>query len=353
MKNMADDYQPPMNGLDLKLTIDTKIQTIVEREMEIAEAKFHPDGMIAIAMNPNNGEILAMSSRPNFDPANFRNVPQEVYNRNLPVWSTYEPGSTFKIITLAAALQEGKVDLDKEHFHDPGFVEVGGARLKCWKRGGHGDETFLQVVQNSCNPGFVELGERLGKDTLFKYIKDFGFGQRTGIDLQGEGTGILFNINRVGPVELATTAFGQGVSVTPIQQVAAVAAAVNGGILYKPYIAKELIDPVTKEVVMRNTPVEKRRVISEETSKKVRYALESVVAQGSGEKRLLILTELAGRRGQRKRPRAADIWRITISCPLSGLPLLIIPSLWFMLQSIILKGRFNLEVRFLLRLSGI
>jgi stage V sporulation protein D (sporulation-specific penicillin-binding protein) len=297
MKNMADDYQPPMNGLDLKLTIDTKIQTIVEREMEIAEAKFHPDGMIAIAMNPNNGEILAMSSRPNFDPANFRNVPQEVYNRNLPVWSTYEPGSTFKIITLAAALQEGKVDLDKEHFHDPGFVEVGGARLKCWKRGGHGDETFLQVVQNSCNPGFVELGERLGKNTLFKYIKDFGFGQKTGIDLQGEGTGILFNLNRVGPVELATTAFGQGVSVTPIQQVAAVAAAVNGGILYKPYIAKELVDPVSKEVVMRNTPVEKRRVISEETSKKIRYALESVVAQGSGGKAFVDSYRIGGKTG--------------------------------------------------------
>lgn len=297
MKNMADDYQPPVNGLDLKLTVDTKIQTIVERELENAQAKYNADGIIAIAMNPNNGEILAMSSRPNFDPANFRNVPQEVYNRNLPVWSTYEPGSTFKIITLAAALQEGKVDLEKENFYDPGYVEVAGARLKCWRRGGHGSETFLQVVQNSCNPGFVELGERLGKDTLFKYIKDFGFGQKTGIDLQGEGTGILFNLNRVGPVELATTAFGQGVSVTPIQQVAAVSAAVNGGILYKPYIAKELIDPLTKEVVMRNTPVAKRRVISEETSKKIRYALESVVAQGTGGKAFVDSYRIGGKTG--------------------------------------------------------
>lgn len=257
MQDMADDYQPPVNGLNLELTIDTRIQTIVERELDIAEAKYHPDSIIAIAMNPNDGEILAMSSRPNFNPSNFRNVPQEVYNRNLPIWSTYEPGSTFKIITLAAALNEGKVNLEKEHFNDPGFVQVGGARLKCWKRGGHGDETFLQVVQNSCNPGFVALGERLGKDKLFQYIKNFGFGQKTGIDLQGEGTGILFPLNRVGPVELATTAFGQGVSVTPIQQVTAVSAAINGGILYKPYIAKELIDPVTNEVVMRNTPVAK------------------------------------------------------------------------------------------------
>ncbi len=283
MEDMADDYQPPVDGLDLKLTIDTKIQTVLERELDIAEASYQPDGIIGIAMNPNTGEVLAMSSRPSFDPANFRNVPQEVYNRNLPVWSNYEPGSTFKIVTLAAALEEGKVDLEKEHFHDPGFVEVGGSTLHCWKSGGHGSQTFLEVVQNSCNPGFIELGQRLGKDTLFKYIKGFGFGEKTGIDLQGEGTGILFKLDRVGPVELATTSFGQGVSVTPIQQVAAISAAINGGTLYTPYIAKELIDPATGEAVMKNTPVAKRKkVISEKTSEQIRYALENVVAQGSG-----------------------------------------------------------------------
>ncbi|WHY02286.1 stage V sporulation protein D [Neobacillus sp. DY30] len=297
MNDMADDYEQPVDGLDLKLTIDTKIQTIIERELDIAEATYNPDGIIAIAMDPNNGKILGMSSRPTFDPAEFRNVPQEVYNRNLPVWSSYEPGSTFKIITLAAALEEGKVNLEKEHFHDSGSVEVAGARLKCWKRGGHGSQSFLEVVQNSCNPGFVELGQRLGKDTLFKYIKNFGFGQKTGIDLAGEGSGILFNLDRVGPVELATTAFGQGVSVTPIQQVAAVAAAVNGGTLYKPYIAQELIDPVTKEVVMRNTPVAKRKVISEETSKEIRHALETVVAQGSGFRAFVDSYRIGGKTG--------------------------------------------------------
>ncbi len=297
MNDMADDYEQPTKGLDLKLTIDSKIQTIVERELDIAEAKYNPDGIIAIAMNPNSGEILAMSSRPTFDPAKFQSVSQEVYNRNLPVWMTYEPGSTFKIITLAAALEEGKVNLEKEHFHDPGSVQVAGARLKCWKRGGHGDQTFLEVVQNSCNPGFVELGERLGKEKLFQYIKGFGFGQKTGIDLQGEGTGILFNMDRVGPVELATTAFGQGVSVTPIQQVAAVAAAVNGGTLYQPFIAKELIDPVTKEIVMRNSPVKKRKVISETTSKEIRHVLESVVAQGTGGKAFVDSYRVGGKTG--------------------------------------------------------
>ncbi len=282
MNDMADDYAPPIDGLDLKLTIDSKIQTIVERELDNAQIAYNPDGIIAIAMNPNNGEILAMSSRPNFDPANFQHVSPEVYNRNLPIWSTFEPGSTFKIITLAAALEEGKVNLEKDHFHDPGYVKVGGSRLRCWKRGGHGSQSFLEVVQNSCNPGFVELGERLGKETLFKYIHDFGFGEKTGIDLQGEGKGILFNLDRVGPVEQATTAFGQGVSVTPIQQVAALSAAINGGTLYTPYVAKELIDPRTGEIVMRKTPSTKRNVISKETSDKIRYVLESVVAQGTG-----------------------------------------------------------------------
>jgi len=282
MQNMVDEYRAPVNGQDLQLTIDSKIQTIMEREMDIAEATYNPDGIIGIVMNPKNGEILAMASRPTFHPSNYQEVSSEVYNRNLPVWSTYEPGSTFKIITLAAALEEKKVDLHNDSFYDDGAVEVGGASLRCWKRGGHGSQTFLEVVQNSCNPGFVELGNRLGKEKLFSYIKKFGFGQKTGIDLAGEGTGILFSLDRVGPIEQATTAFGQGVSVTPIQQVAAVSAAVNGGILYTPYIAKQLVHPLTGEITEVNGPEEKRRVISEETSKQVREALESVVALGSG-----------------------------------------------------------------------
>lgn len=282
LENMADDYSPPVDGDNLQLTIDSRIQTIVERELDNAQAMYNPDGMIGIAMDPNTGEILAMSSRPSFDPAKFQNVPPEVYNRNLPVWSTYEPGSTFKIITLAAALQEGKVNLNRDTFYDPGYVKVAGATLHCWKSGGHGSETFLEVVENSCNPGFVELGNRLGKDKLFAYIKNFGFGAKTGIDLAGEGTGIMFKKNQIGPVEAATTAFGQGVSVTPIQQVTAVSAAINGGILYTPYVAKELIDSKTGQVIMKKMPHAKRRVISEKTSKEVRRALESVVAKGSG-----------------------------------------------------------------------
>ncbi|WP_273834775.1 stage V sporulation protein D [Guptibacillus sedimenti] len=282
MPSLADDYTEPVDGLDLRLTIDSQIQTIMERELDIAEATYHPDGAAAIAMDPNTGEILGMSSRPDFNPEEFQEVSPDVWNQNKPVWSTYEPGSTFKIITLAAALEEGEVDLEEDHFHDPGSIEVAGTKLRCWKAGGHGSQTFLEGVQNSCNPGFVLLGERLGKEKLFSYIDKFGFGDKTGIDLQGEASGILFDVENVGPLELATTAFGQGVSVTPIQQVTAVSAAVNGGTLYEPYIAKEWIDPETGAVVSKNTPQAKRQVISEETSKEVRHALETVVALGTG-----------------------------------------------------------------------
>lgn len=282
MPNLADEYFAPVNGLDLRLTIDSRIQTIIERELDIAEATYNPDGALAIAMNPNTGEILGMSSRPHYNPENFRDVPPEIYNQNKPVWMQYEPGSTFKIITLAAALEEGLVDLENDTYYDRGHIEVAGRNLRCWKKGGHGHQTFLEIVQNSCNPGFVVLGERLGKDRLFDYIEKFGFGEKTGIDLQGEGKGILFPRDRVGPLELATTAFGQGVAVTPIQQVAAVSAAINGGYLYEPYIAKEWVDPETGKVIEARSPVLKRKVISEETSEKVRYALEHVVAKGTG-----------------------------------------------------------------------
>ena len=280
--DLAQVYESPQNGVNVTLTINQKIQASVERELNNVMTKYDPETALAIAMDPNTGEILAMSSRPNFDAVNYQDYDIETLNRNLPIWATYEPGSTFKIITLSAALNEGLVDLDKETFYDAGSVKVANAKIKCWKAGGHGHQTFLQVVENSCNPGFVELGNRLGKEKLFDYIDKFGFGKKTGVDLNGEASGILFNLDKVGPVELATTAFGQGVSVTPIQQITAVSAAINGGTLYKPYIVKSLNDPETNSVIKENTPTKVRQVISKETSSEVRRALESVVTNGSG-----------------------------------------------------------------------
>ncbi|WP_404452503.1 stage V sporulation protein D [Virgibacillus necropolis] len=278
----ADVYKPPVDGLTLKTTIHSKVQTIIERELDLAVAKYSPDGATAIAVNPKTGGILAMASRPNFKPGKYKKFDPTIYSRNLPIWSTYEPGSTFKIITLAAALEENVVDLKADTFNDDGDISVSGTELHCWKSGGHGHQSYLEVVQNSCNPGFVSLGMKLGQEKLFSYIRDFGFGEETGIDLQGESSGILFKPEQVGPVELATTSFGQGVSVTPIQQVMAVAATVNGGNLMEPHIAKEWIDPVTKEVVDTIEPKLVDSVISESTSEKIRHALESVVAKGTG-----------------------------------------------------------------------
>jgi len=297
MPGSVDRYTEPRDGLHLQLTIDRQIQAIMEREMDQAVLQYQPKHVIGIAMDPGSGEILAMASRPTFNPADYQAFDPEIYNRNLPIWMTYEPGSTFKIITLAAALEEGKVDLHNEHFYDNGSIEVAGARLRCWKKGGHGSQTFLQVVENSCNPGFVVLGQRLGKETLFDYIHKFGFGKKTGVDLAGEATGILFDERDVGPVELATTAFGQGVSVTPIQQVAAVSAAVNGGLLYRPHVAKAWVHPETGETVEEIRPEPVRRVISEETSRKVREALESVVANGTGRNAFIDGFRVGGKTG--------------------------------------------------------
>ena len=280
--NKAGVYVEPTNGINLSLTINNDIQISMERELDNVVTKYNPENALAIAMDPNTGEILAISSRPNFDPSNYKNYSIEVLNRNLPIWSTYEPGSTFKIITLAASLNEGLVNLDKDTFYDSGSVRVANAKIRCWKTKGHGHQTFLQVVENSGNPGFVQLGNKLGKEKLFSYIKNFGFGTKTGIDLNGEGKGIMFNMDKVGPVELATTAFGQGVSVTPIQQITAVSAAVNGGTLYKPYIVKSLNDSETNTILKENEPQVVRKVISEEASSEVRRALESVVTNGSG-----------------------------------------------------------------------
>ena len=276
-------YVEPEDGFDIYLTVNYGIQSSIERELDNVVLRYNPDGAWAIAMDPNTGEILGMSSRPNFNPNNYKNYDTETINRNMAIWASYEPGSTFKILTLSAAVNEGKVDLIKDTFYDGGSINVGGARIKCWKHGGHGSQTFLEVVQNSCNPGFVELGNRLGKETLFDYINKFGYGKKTGIDLNGEATGILFSLDKVGPVELATTAFGQGVSVTALQQVVAVSAAINGGTLYKPYIVKRVAYHENGQIIKEVKPtIVRDNIVTKDTSEKVRMTLESVVSLGTG-----------------------------------------------------------------------
>ena len=294
--NKSDVYVAPVSGMDINLTIDINIQKSLEREMDNINSMFKPDMALAIVVNPKTGEILGISSSPSYDPNNYKNYSTEVLSRNLPIFSSYEPGSTFKIITMASAVEEKVIDIFNEHFYDSGKVNVDGSVLKCWKSGGHGDQTYLQILQNSCNPGFVRLGQLLGKDKLFSYIDKFGFGEKTGVDLSGESTGIIFPRERIGNVELATSAFGQGVSVTPIQQVMAVSAVVNGGYLYEPYIVKSISDK-TNTVVKEYYPKFKRQVISSETSSIMRYALETVVAYGGGKSAYIEGYRVGGKTG--------------------------------------------------------
>ena len=295
--NLSDIYIEPQSGMNIQLTIDLNIQQSIERELDNIVDMFKPDNALAIVMDPNTGEILGIGSRPDYDPNNYKKYSQEVLNRNLPVWSSYEPGSTFKIITTATAVEEGVVNLDKDTFYDAGSVKVDGSTLRCWKAGGHGHQTFLQVLQNSCNPGFVKLGQLLGKETLFNYIRQFGFGSKTGVDLNGESEGIIFDIEKVGNVELATSAFGQGISVTPIQQVNAVSAVVNGGNLLKPYVVKNILESETNTIIEKKTKTVVRKVISKKTSLIMRRALESVVALGGGKSAFIEGYRIGGKTG--------------------------------------------------------
>lgn len=295
------DYVYPTNGMDIELTIDSRVQDVVERELNNAYTTYNPDSILCLAMDPRNGKILAMCSKPDFNPNDYKNADSQIYNRNLPIWKSYEPGSTFKIITFSSALNEKLFDMDKDTYYDKGYEIVKGARIKSWKKGGHGLQTFREVLQNSSNPGFVEIGRRLGKERLYQYIQDFGLTKKTGVDLTGESSGIMFDYDKFNEVEQATVAFGQGISVTPIQLVRAVCACVNGGQLYKPYIVNKVYNSKTHEVVVENQPEKIRQVITSDTSAKVRDAMEGVVTDGGGKNAYIDGYRIGGKTGTAQR----------------------------------------------------
>ena len=280
MPDMVSYYNEASQGYDIYLTIDIEIQLIIENIIKEAVRLYNPEEMTIVVQEPATGEVLAMANYPTFDPNNWKNYPQEIYNRNLAIWKSFEPGSTFKIVTYSAGLEENKFKIN-EGFFDPGYRMVGGVRIKDWKAGGHGSQTFLEVLQNSCNPGFMEIGFRLGREKLFKYIHNYGFGEKSGIDLLGEAKGIVFKEEKVGPVELATSSFGQGNSATPIQLTTAMSASINGGNLMTPFVLKKIVNEVD-EVVLEKSPIIKRKVISDNTSAIMRHSLESVSALGTG-----------------------------------------------------------------------
>jgi len=273
-------YIPPVPGSNLVLTIDQTIQFFVERELDKIVETHHPKLAVIIVMNPKTGEILAMGSRPGFNPGNWQQYPQSVWDHNPSIGYNYEPGSTFKIITAAAALEEGAVR-PGDTFHCPGFIKVADRTIRCWYDGGHGSQTFEEVCQNSCNPGFITVGLRLGKDKFYKYINAFGFGQKTGISLPGEELGIQIPQKDATELNIATMSIGQSIAVTPIQLITAASAVANGGVMLKPLLVKTIIGPDGK-VLKEFKPEPVRQVISKNTAQTLMNLLTGVVQKGSG-----------------------------------------------------------------------
>ena len=318
LDNEGEDYIEAKNGDDLILTIDATIQGIAEKYLkEACIDNVCTDGGNIVIMNPQNGDILAMAGYPNYNlnepymsieeeyANNWDNLSKEEKTiiqqtmwRNKAISDSYEPGSTFKLITASVALEEGITQTDKAgEFNCSGGITIAGVRIKCWRYyRPHGSESLREALMNSCNPVFIGLGQQIGVSKYYSYLNNFGFMRKTGIDLQGEGSSIFLAEDKVGPVELATISFGQRFEVTPIQMVTAVSAIANGGNYIKPRVVKGIVDSTTGEV--RNIePQIENNVISEETSKNVLSMMESVVAEGTGKNAQVTGYSIGGKTG--------------------------------------------------------
>ncbi|MGI6550268.1 MAG: stage V sporulation protein D [Syntrophomonadales bacterium] len=287
-------YVPPVDGSDLVLTIDETIQYILERELDKAVELRQPKAACGIVMDPKTGEILAMASRPSFDPNSYNDYPAS-NRRNFAVNDAYEPGSTMKVTTAAAAMEEGVVK-SGDRFFCPGSIKVANRSISCAGGTSHGSMDFNGVVEHSCNVGFINMGLKLGLENYYRYLNAFGFGQKTGIDIPGEAKGITVPKSRATQVDLATMSFGQANAVTPIQLITAASAIANGGTLMKPHLLKQVLTP-DGEVKSSVTPTKVRQVISKETADELCLVLEGVVQNGSGRNAYVEGYRVAGKTG--------------------------------------------------------
>ena len=318
LKDSEEKYNEPIDGNDLVLTIDSTIQAIAEKYLEEAciDNKC-TDGGNVIIMNPKTGDILSMVTYPSYDlnkpfeinseelKSGWDNVSQEEKNkllnemwRNKAISDTYEPGSTFKLVTASASLEEKITDTDnKGEFNCSGGIEIAGVRIKCWRYyRPHGSESLREALMNSCNPVFIGLGQKIGVKKYYSYLNKFGLLRKTGIDLPGEANSIFLKEEKVGPVELATISFGQRFEVTPIQMITMVSTIANKGVYVKPRLVKAIIDSKTKE--KKELEVEKgERVISEDTAEKVLSMMNSVVSEGTGKNAKVEGYEIGGKTG--------------------------------------------------------
>lgn len=303
-------FTPPVDGKDMTLTIDENIQYFVEKVAEDALKKHNADSVSIAVMNPNNGEILGMVNKPGFNPNNPYEGSEEFKGkdesaklqnmwRNTIVSDAFEPGSIFKIITSIAAIEENIAGKDEVYYCD-GSLNVAGKNIKCWKPGGHGVQNFNQTLENSCNVAFMEMGAKLGAEKLNEYIKLFGFGTQSGIDLPGEATGIVKNVEDISSVDLATISFGQTNTMNGIQFMTALNAVANGGDLIQPHIMKELShkdDNGTKIIDEVFVPKIQENIVDEKSTMRVKEALESTVSNGSSKDAGIEGIKVAGKTG--------------------------------------------------------
>lgn len=321
LEGVAEDRLEPVAGNTLQISLDYNIQTYAQQMAEKVREEKQADKVAILLMNPQNGEILAMVNVPEFalnDPFTL-NTGEESGNmsdeekqdalnqmwRNGCINDTYEPGSTFKIITASACLEEGVVHLD-DSFSCPGYRIVEDRKIRCHKVGGHGAETFVQGIQNSCNPVFIDIGLRLGVDNFYKYFQQFGLLNLTGVDLPGEAGTIMHKKENIGLVELATMSFGQSFQVTPIQMATTVSSLVNGGRRITPHFGVRVLDSDGNEVEEFQYE-EKKGIVSEETSATMRMLLESVVSEGSGKNAYIEGYEIGGKTATSQTlPRSAN-----------------------------------------------
>lgn len=294
LDKIAEDRLEPVPGKTLQLSMDYNIQMYAQQMAEKVREEKQADGVSIILMNPSNGELYAMVNVPEFDLDDPFTLPQGTVGlteeekqdalnqmwRNRSINDTYEPGSVFKVVTAAACLEEGVVTT-QDQFHCPGYYVVEDRRIRCHKIGGHGSETFVQGIQNSCNPVFINIGLRLGVDRFCDYYDLFGLLGNTGVDLPGEASTIMHQRKNIGQVELATMSFGQSFQVTPIQMATTFSSIINGGNRVTPHFGKRVLD---QDGTVAETFSDKKgkRILSEETSATMRALLESVVSEGGG-----------------------------------------------------------------------
>ena len=325
-----EEYYAAEDGLGVVLTIDEVVQNYVEKAIVSCQKKTQADRVMCLVMDTETAEILAMAVTPEYDPNNPREAPTEAEQKKLDSMSdkkkvdywnkmwrnpllqdTYEPGSTFKLMTTSIALEEGLTS-PSETFYDNGSIDVSGETLKCWSDVPHGKQTLEEAVGNSCNPVFVTLGLRIGKERFYNYMELFGYDSITGIDYPSEATAILQNEDTAGPVDLATMAYGQGIAVTPIQLATAVSAIGNGGVMMKPHLVKELVDSDGK-TVRTFEPEEVRQIISKQTSDEVCDIMEYVVSEGGAETAYVEGYRVGGKTGTANKPKAGGYSEDTYS----------------------------------------